>query len=564
IAQDPSDIASRLAHSQFLLGRGRIEEALAAARAAANLLIATTRPARSLAVYSQLVACLLAAGRPSEAETERLHAENLGVESPYLAYLEGAVRSAEGKYAEAKDAFQAAGVGLPSFAEPLIGEALCTVRMGGPEALPAAIQSLESVAERDPLERHRALSGEAFVHHLAGRSQDAQILAREARNLAPDDPYVLYLLGRLLARAESWEEADEILEKNLERHPLLIEAMAEMAWLELQRAKHLPEGAYEFLEKGERFARKACQVEASRARLWVYQDLLGTIRYLLTDYEGARKAFQTSLDWGGGNHSKIMLALIKYRKGRVQNAVEDLQDLSEGIRDKTDPHKNFVLEVKRQIEDHLGKRLFKDSFQKPRFGKNWKVVSKHRKVKWRTGKGRAGVIGTSTDEKNELYLRYTLDRSGDFVSVEFDLEVGPAHRGSTAVMRISDRNARGSQSFELRVGFERGSRLYFREGRVATAKKPLFDMHDEDFPEDLRLKRGDEPITIKVELVRVPGKRSQGEVVVTFGGTELGRVPVKRWPAVDQRPTFFDFIVRGQRGSKLDAHLHGFRLIRKD
>jgi len=579
VRKDPSAPDSGLALSEFLLSRERIDEALAEIRRATNLVTAATRPDEALAVYCHLVTCLLAQGQFQDAEAAWLKASNLNVQSPRLALLEGAIRYGRGNYSAAATSFADAASGMRDSVKGIIGGCLAKLFDGDAAR---AMDLIPRIRQRDPLEAHRGLTIRAFIEELRGQNDTARATLQEAQVLAPRDPYLLYLLGRQLVRAGEYEPAVEIIEHNLERNPAMTEGMAEMARLEFLRALQSGRLAWDgYLTKAERFAAKACEDESRgdrdpKTREPSYQDLLGTIRYLQEDYEGARRAFETSSGWNAGKsigsapYPRIMLSLIKYRRGAVEDCLDDLTKLKASLRAANDPldYKAFVEDAYVRIQDNLGKKRIPVPFTTEEWPPVIKEhVTRHKRARWRIDpeKHRAGVVGYSDGENRDAYLRMEIERATDFVSVEATLTLGESQTAADWQLIIRDRSGNNlGNGFELRTGYEsgRGSRIYLREGRVSQSRPPLLDLNSENFPAELRFQPG-QSLRIRVEFKRGREERSKvGDIIVSFNGTEVARHEVNRLPR-SRAGLVFDFSVEGQQGARFEAYVSNIDLVTK-
>ena len=562
---NPGDGKSHQALAEFLYRQDRSDEALSSVAAAVRLIGPSTKQRDTFDIHALDVRCRIAIGQIEAARRALLKARNAtGSRSdgdPDYQLLEAAVNFADGKYDDALAGFQLAGTSFPDSVDPDIASGLSALMSGDSEG---ALQHLDAAMDKNPLERHRVLAAKCFVKLIGGDGEEALSLIRDAQTMAPRDPYILYLLGHLLLGQRDFEAAAEVMQANLKRHPELIEVMADYAQLQLERSKESPLEAYELLREAERYADKAVEMEEGRGKLWRYQDLLGVIRYRLTDNKAARDAFKNSIAWAGKGkvgHAKCMSALLEYRQGDTNACLNDMKKIRPQL-EEADPLNAYIDQVTALIRDHSGKRLFQDNFVSKKIRKHWKHDV--RDTKWQGRDGFVQLNGTTKGQ--ERRLRFTLVDALDFVEASVEIQIPRDFEGNHASFRLStERIARRGKTAERNVEFriayqDQGLRIYASEGRER--KKALLDLR----ARQLRSYKFDPDAWVRLGMVLVrPQERStqRGVMIFTFDGQEVARCKVSQIQVTSRRPLFLDLVAQGDRGTKLKLRFRKFKLIHK-
>ncbi len=507
-----------------------------------------------------------------------------------LAHLTGVLALAKKDHEGAAAAFREAATLLPLSVDPVLGLALARLH-GNAEGVSGYVAGSmkEQVAGRDPLLRPVALALDAFALDLAGKAVEALDLCRQALIQDPEQEWVLYLSGREARKNGSLEEAESFLDQALSRMQVRAPVMAEMAMILYHKAMESPEGGYQGLQRAKRFISKACELSAQGTpvkggdagiqeaatrglRRWVYQDLLGCVSYALGENEAARRAFLLSGKWRGktGPHAQIFLALIRYRQGYTDEALGQLRDLQQVLRDLTDPYRQYVDRALLLIQDHRSKRRFQDPFSHEGLARHWvKKARGQPKLSWSVKDGRLQVRGRS---KGDLpaFQRLTLEDIQNFVEVKVKLGVPPGSGVKTLALRVTDEDPseggrKVGQGFEAILGYHRGgpwARL--RDGR-GTRKKGLYELLPEDLPPELGPKADGKLVEVGVALRMPLGNPSANpELVLSLDGRVVLRKPLPRLRAARGRPLFFDLYVQGPAGSKIEGMFDDFELIRRE
>ncbi len=585
-----TDAKNHLALARFLLEQGRGSEALASAEKAASREVASMAPRLVSRIRRTLTWAHLAVLDLKGAEKALESAKEIPLAKGDLAQLTGALLLAKKDYPAAQAAFREASTLMPLSIEPELGFAIAAIHgnAGGVSNYVAGSMK-KRVIGRDPLRRPIALALDAFALDLGGKSVEALDLCRQALLQDPEQNWVLYLTGREARKNGSLEEAETFLDQALSGMRVRAPVMAEMAMILYRRALESPEGGFQGMQRAKRFISKACELSARGEdskggdggiktavqkgyRRWIYQDLLGCISYALGENEAAKRAFLRSGKWRGklGPHAQILLALIRYRQGYTDEALGQLRDLQQVLRDLTDPYRQYVDRALLLIQDHRSKRLFRDHFSHEGLARHWvKKARGQPKLSWSIQKGRLVIRGRS---KGDLpaFQRLTLEDIQNFVEVKCKLGVPHGSGVKTLALRVTDEDPseggrKVGQGFEAILGYHRGgpwARL--RDGR-GTKKKGLYELLPEDLPPELGPRADGKLVEVGVALRAPLGNTTANpEIVLSLDGKVVLQRPLSRLRAARGRPLFFDLYVQGPAGSKIEGMFDDFELIRRE
>ncbi len=585
-----TDAKNHLALARFLLGQGRGEEALSSAEEAGRREVASMPPRLVSRIRRTLARAKLAVLDLKGAEKALEAAKEIPLAKGILAHLTGVLALAKKEGEAAQAAFREASTLMPLSVDPELGFAIAGLHGNAAGVSGYVAGSMKGrVAGRDPLRRPVALGLDAFALELGGKAVEALDLCRQALLQDPEQSWVLYLTGREARKNGSLEEAENFLDQALSGMPVRAPVMAEMAMILYRRALENPEGGFQGMQRAKRFISKACELSAlwgdskggdgglqaaakKGLRRWVYQDLLGCISYALGENEAARRAFVLSGKWRGktGPHAQIFLALIRYRQGYTDEALGQLRDLQQVLRDLTDPYRKYVDRALLLIQDHRSKRLFRDHFSHEGLARHWvKKARGQPKLSWSVKDGHLIVRGRS---KGDLpaFQRLTLEDIQNFVEVKCKLAVPPGSGVKTLALRVTDEDPseggrKVGQGFEAILGYHRGGPwVRLRDGR-ATKKKGLYELLPEDLPPEQGPKADGRLVEVGVALqVPLGNTTANPELVLSLDGKVVLRRPLSRLRAARGRPLFFDLYVQGPAGSKIAGMFDDFELIRRE
>jgi tetratricopeptide (TPR) repeat protein len=585
-----TDAKNHLDLARFLLKQGRGNEALSSAEEAERREVASMAPRLVSRIRRILTRARLAVLDLKGAEKALEAAKEIPLEKGRLAHLTGVLALAKKDYEAAQTAFREASTLMPLSVDPELGFAIAGIHGNAAGVSNYVAGSMKKRVEgRDPLRRPVALALDAFSLDLSGKAVEALDLCRQALIQDPEQFWVLYLTGREARKNGSLEEAESFLDQALSGMRVRAPIMAEMAMILYRRALESPEGGFQGMQRAKRFISKACELSSQGGdpkggdgglkaavqkglRRWVYQDLLGCISYALGENEAAKRAFLLSGKWGGkmGPHAQIFLALIRYRQGYTDEALGQLRDLQQVLRDLTDPYRKYVDRALLLIQDHRSKRLFRDHFSHEGLARHWvKKARGQPKLSWTIQDGRLVVRGRSKGDQ-PAFQRLTLEDIQNFVEVKVKLGVPKGSGVKTLALRVTDEDPseggrKVGQGFEAVLGYNRGgpwARL--RDGR-GTKKKGLYELLSEDLPQGFGPKADGKLVEVGVAIhIPLGNTTANPEIVLSMDGKVVLQKPLSRLRAARGRPLFFDLFVQGPAGSKIEGMFDDFELIRRE
>ncbi len=548
----PGDPRAARAYADFLLARGRADEALPLAQAAYRERTLLDRDDEQLALRRTLIACLLALGQVEEAR-------NVGGLPSSATALRGAIAYAAGDFEFAAGQFRAA---LEAGDEPglaALGAAACMARAG---QWKEAYDSFQALAERDPFQRARALAGAAFVLERTGNFDGAAALAGTALQAAPTDAYLCYLRGRSLRLAGDLDGAAEQLTQALKRRDDLVEAMAEFAEVYLRVATQAPARAADALVRAMRYADRCVALDAQLAADGKptprFLELKGLVHWRAGDLRGARAAFEAARQ-GGSVYGQIGSALVDYGQARVETAREQLIELDK--RPLGDPFREYGKQTLALIDDHAEKVEIRDDFERSELGSRWTKEFKGRALPPRLEGGRVLVSGKVDGQ--DVTLRRIVEQAGDFLSGEVTLTRDPGDTSRFAGLHLSMGRDGRNADFEVFLGFaslQAGTvpALRILDGDPARATGPEGAAKFEWRPLQVQASG---PVRLLLEVVPEKGVEDKALVLrASWNGVVVAEEKVTRLSRGTGRvPLFVDLLVEGGRG-QVDAAWDEFRL----
>lgn len=558
VRKDASDPSNTVALARYLLVRGRDVEGLEYAKRARQSLAPSHGAALRFEVLSTLARAALAAG-DTQLASRTVDESSVVAAAPQLQLMRGASMLAKSQVEEARAAFVAAAASLPLDANASLGSGLCAFRA---KSYMDAMRAFLQAEGRDPLERHRAVTAQAFLRLLTKDGVvDALGLLERAQLMAPRNPYVLYLSGRAYRMSSRFAEAREALDECLRIRYDFVEAAMEFALASILEARQSgPTEGFALLENAERIAARACSLEKDRGKLPLFQELLGIVRYHLRKDDRARVAFQTAETQGGGAHAKCWLALLRNRQGHSDDAIAMLRNTTQYLKDPADVLKVWAEVTRKRLAVHRGKRLVRDDFEAQ--AKHWQVRRNgQQKLRFQFGDGQLTTKGTSNREV-PAWSRYTIDRARDFVSVTLDADFGST-RGAKVYLRVSDEKAAGGgrmrSTIDARIGWD-GEKpfAYLRRGAQETDKTTI-KVDAQDKPALFARDAGPVRLEIAYEI-RVEEDGEDGSLVIRWAGQEVARKKTRL--SSGNRELFLDVRIEPQIAAEVDAKFSRFRLIR--
>jgi tetratricopeptide (TPR) repeat protein len=416
-------------YGRFLLARGRVEEALAHLEIAFQGEPSDPQATGTRAgIRDELARAQLAAGRVEEARASFERA--LQAEPTHAGARAGALACARlQKRAQAGDS---SSIEQASF-ELLLGSGLTALEAGQADA---ARDLLEQAAQADPLQAASALGALSWLAETSGYPEEAFRLIEEAGESDPQDPWVLYQRGRLLAARDDLEGAQEALVAALDREldfPDALIALADLA----RRAGDL--------RSADLYLERALQIDPERAEI---HSLRGIGLIELGDVGAAEVELQAALALDAEDPvAACGLSWAAYRRGESERAVRLFAELDDRRRalPESDPYRTFARDQIKRLQDHESKQVWSDRFERRELRNDWQVEE------------RAGPLVSI--ENGELSVRGDFREGGqtrvlrdyaapDFVAIELSLRVAAENNAQVGLF-LSKERRRGAGESEV-------------------------------------------------------------------------------------------------------------------
>lgn len=299
---------------------------------------------------------LLGLGRVAEARRE---VDRLLLDDPADALalrLLGGCHAAEGRWLDAAEAYAGALVSRPDDGRLLTSAGLVAWQLDdGRGALGLFDQALAA----DPFHAPYALEAKGFVSEDGGLAQNARDLYDQALRIQPDDPELLYRLGRVQRLDGDLEGARATLRRALRLGGPDVLLLSELARVAVGRGRHAA---------ATRYVREALRLEPDNAQLlW----LLGLAQLfdgdLLTAVETLDRATRAGIP---GAHAALGVA--RYRLGDEQAALDHLDEVGRALAGQDDdPTVVYAATQAAAIRDNLSKRQWVDAFGRGTLQRGW-------------------------------------------------------------------------------------------------------------------------------------------------------------------------------------------------
>ncbi|MGA1605959.1 MAG: tetratricopeptide repeat protein [Planctomycetota bacterium] len=533
VTKGPTDARSNAALAEFLLARGRSEEAVPFAEAAARSAAQVTDEGDRFDVIRTWVAALLAVGRVEDAQLAVTRATT--GPAAEQAYLRGAVHYASGELEQAVTQFEKAADELPRL-DAVLGLGACALREG---RFDEARQLFERVRDEAPALRGRALAGLGLLYERTGHAAESAEALTAAEAAAPRDPYVLYLLGRRQRLDGQLEDAVTTERRALAERDELVEALAEIARAQLARVDAADGDAAEILARTVRYVDRLVGLDQARGRHVPFLELQGYVLARIGDVAQARRAFAAGYE-AQSSFCEVGLALLDYRQKRVGDARQKLAQLS------ADPSRGgeireFARATVDLIDDHASKELVRDTFDRDVLGDLWTRIGSLAPVlrdQQLTFRGQSGRVGEDSAVRRVV-------RAGDFLRCEVRMDIlGDLGTTEFAGLRLTPETQRGG-SFQVELGLKsyganRQPELRLVDGPPAredsVTVKPL----------DVEVGVG-QPVVLAVEFVQAIDASDKSLTLrVLWNGEVVDERPIKTLRSNSAQPLATDFVVRGR------------------
>ncbi|MGK0300531.1 MAG: tetratricopeptide (TPR) repeat protein [Planctomycetota bacterium] len=450
----PTDARAHGTLAEFYRLRGRSRDAVAAAARAKATLGTVQDEALREKIERTIMSCRLSIG---------ILAGN-GNLAAAPAYVRGCMHYARGDMTAAKSSFQQVGTG-PDASAAQLGQAACLVNTG---AFQEAYDMFVSVADQDPLLRHRAMTGLALICSRISDFDSALTFIDRALEASPKDTYALYLKGRTLRLMGQFAAAEEALAATLVQHDDFVHAIVEMSLVQSGLASQAI-GADQagFLIGARRYMDRA--VALSPKPELELLEMQGTRAFSAGDRRAARAAFQQAEQLGSSDalksYAKGSLCVVLYSRGRVEGAQDGLQRLERDVgRDSV--MGKWAGDTLTDISDHAQKETLGDSFDRQAIGDIW-TQNNDLGLKGHVVDGRMVFRGSKENRFSRNGGAVSVERANgvkpgkNFLACSVTMEVGPNHDlgNATVGLGIETRQARSGRSnveFSARVGVYNG------------------------------------------------------------------------------------------------------------
>lgn len=550
----PTDPRSLAALATFLHARGRANEALPFAEQATIQKAKVGQADELFGIGVIHTKVLLALGKLDAARTivSRLAARN--GQASELAYLRGAVDYARGEFGNARDQFlEAASTG--DSARARLGLGLCAIALGEWDE---ARNNLTFAAAEAPLQRHLALAGLALLYQQTGHPDKAAEAIDAARLVDPEDPYVLYLEGRVKRLANDLDESIDAQRNALSQRDDLVESLAAIARAAYDRAMGGAANGPELLARAARYADRLVALDDSRGRSMIYIELQGLIKLQLRDMAGARGAFTVAAD-RGSDYAQIGLAVIDYQQKRTAQARDTLVAISNDPA-RVQETKDFARMLVDLIDDHAGKEQVRDDFDRSDVGDLWEIT-RSGQASPRIEDGRLVIKGNKAAGES-VFVRRTLEKGGRFLKLGTTFQIG---RDSAGVRFTGVRLTQGGRNarFHLQVGASAASNQGSMQPQAVLKDASTSSGEGEEVIL-LPVENFDSNGVHRVEIEAVPGDKPASFVlIIRWNGVEVQRFEeIRSLRPSTTFPLHMDLFIDGR--GQVDVAFDDFRLNRRE
>lgn len=444
----PTDARAHGTLAEFYRSRGRSREAVtAAARAEATLGTVQDAELRTQIVRT-IMSCRLSIG---------ILAGN-GNLAAAPAYLRGCMHYAAGDMTAAMSSFQQVGTG-PDASAAQLGRAACLVNTG---AFQEAYDMFVSVADRDPLLRHRAMTGMALICSRISDFDSALTFIDRALEAFPNDTYALYLRGRTLRLMGQFAAAEEALAATLVQHDDFLHAIVEMSLVQSGLASQaIGADQAAFLIGARRYMDRA--VALSPKPELELLEMQGMGAFAAADRRGARSSFEQARDLASSDelkgYAKGALCVVSYSRGRVDDARLNLERLERAV-GRDSAMGKWAGDTLTDIADHAEKETLGDSFDRETIGDIW---TQNNDANFRGEVANGRMVFNKSFPRNGKGAVSVERANGvkpgkNFLACSVTMEVGAKHdaMNSTCGLAIETRRARAGIEFSARVGMYNG------------------------------------------------------------------------------------------------------------
>ncbi len=417
VARFPSDRGVHLAYGRELLAAGSAEEVALAVEQFQQAEQGSQTREQRMEVYADRGAARLDHGEAEAALDEAKRILNVDKGSALGFRLEGAAEFALGRFTDAEADFrrlQEAATSPEWKGEAALSLGLARTRLGD---FDQARADLRSVTALQPLLGAKAAAGEAELLAVTDHLDAAVARCRDAVARAPDDAYLRYFLGRMLRRANAWEEAQAELRRALDLGATFPDLFNELGYLALLEGRAADARRY--------FDESLAREERDEARL-----MLAHAHLLAGELGPARTAFEALNARKPGAEALLGLAFCSYKRGESQAAQQVWQQVKEELPSAHADDKAYAAKWLALVLDLESKQVWEDTIEWRDVGNGWELDQRYGlEPKAPGGSFRlAGVQRQGTTVEQWSYLKRDVELA-QFFEYEVDVVFGAEHQG---------------------------------------------------------------------------------------------------------------------------------------
>ena len=356
---DPADAEALMALGDLQMRQGAYD---AAFRSYDRSIDSSSEQAKILAILKRGIG-YLCLGSTTDASHEAGRAILRDEENWSGHNLKGCVAYSDGDLAKARESFEKALEFEEGRSVVLTNLGATLLRSGQVEAAAARFQE---AVDADPFFSSRALTGSGFADELTGNADGALAGYLKAVEVAPDDPFALYHLGRFRRIGGDPEDAEKHLRTALGINSRIASVIGELGHACLDQGQ-FEDAAFYLLELSRR------GVEDFKSLF-----LQGIVQLHLGRPARAEEFLERAVDRNNKTPEPLNgLAVACYRQGKVKEAMSSLgRVLRLFPEDSTDPDFLFALQTRAAIEAHGRKSQWIDRFQRKEIKNEWARIQR--------------------------------------------------------------------------------------------------------------------------------------------------------------------------------------------
>ncbi len=428
----PDHLEAQLRLGGLLSQSGRDDEAVTILQQADKLAAGGSNAERAQTLL-QLAQAFMARGRFSEADREISRALSVVPGHPEATRMLAMVRYLSGESGAAHELLK--GLSYSPYAggradeghshsqfASLFNRGLAAM---GARAFPEARENFEAAASLDPVQAGLARAALGYLALIGGNWDVSFEQIQTALEVAPNEAYHQYLLGKFHSARGNHGEARDAFRETLQVAPKFSWAMAELS----RSAYFLEE-----YEEGSRYARAALQVLPTSAELHV---LAGLHALRLGEVADARDHVSQALGLDEDDPAALNLnAVVLYQTGGGEGILRSLDYFQRAITSATKRNDLTSLDYANQhrtaIEDNRSKVQWRDDFNRKQIKRGWEAQERFG-IRVAARENKVQFQGTQNqEEKLTTLLREFSHRT--LVSYQITVDMKPLEKASFGVL----------------------------------------------------------------------------------------------------------------------------------